>query len=576
MKRNNIFKGLSALAVAATLAACSSDYLDLQPISQVSNDEITSDETAMRLVVYGMCESMYCQYSSLYDFRWFNGEPWFSMVYGDVNGQDYISLFWQNSLVTVANWGSINRNTYTADFIPWVYGYNLINPANMVISADNPENAENIKGEFAFRLAQAYTLRAHAYYRLHQVYGPAWGYSDNGQALSVILRTEATNADTDPNAPLATTNEVLNQIYSDLDRALELYKISNFSREYTWEPDMSVAQGIYARAALLKTDQASWQKAYDMAKAAQEGYSIMEAQEYKMGFASPTSEWMWASPGSSAGIYFASFGATYACNGAYPCNWATVGAGAIDYNLYKQVQNANDVRCELYFTPDKVNRQLQAQFYRDENCDPATMDINFGPDLAPAVQEFAMNLYDEIGRPNGWIAPFNYNYFDQATLGIDLEGQTIQFGAQFKFWGTDSYSSSSFPYMRASEMLLVEAEAACHLGLYSEAQKCLDAVNSKRISGYTGTTKTGDDLLNEVKLYRRFELWGEGFSWFDYKRWEEAIDREEWDPTTRSGNWTPSLSGTLEPGLFNGWKWAIPQAESLYNTAITQTDDQSM
>lgn len=581
MNKKNIIKGLGVLVALGGLASCSSDYLDLKPEAQVSQSEVSQNSTAMRLVIYGLCESMYTQYSALYDFRWFNGEPWLSMVYGDVNGQDYISLFWQSSLPSVANWESINRDNYTANVIPWTYGYNLINPANICIGVDTPDN-DNISGELAFRIAQAYTFRAHAYIRLHQIYGPAWDYSNNGESTSVILRTEPTNANTDPNKGLSTTNEVLDLIYSDLNRALELYDLSEYSRDYVWEPDKSVALGIFARAALLKND---WETAYEMAKQAHDGYDIMSREDYVSGFAAPTSESMWSSVDTSTGIYYASFGATYACNGAYPCIWGSVGAGAIDLTFFNKVNNANDIRCSLYFTPDKVSRAMRAQFWNENNCDANTLDVNIGPDLSPLVQDFAMQKYAEIGQPSGYPAPFNALY-QEMNNEIDMEGESIQFGAQFKFWGTDIYSASSFPFMRASEMYLVEAEAACHLGKYAEAQQALKAVNENRILNYTASSKTGDDLLEEVKLQRRLELWGEGFSWFDFKRWNQDIVRNIWIAgNTNSGNWPTAISGAstkdatygeLKAGEYNGWKWAIPQSESQYNDAISKSNSTAM
>ena len=580
MKRNNILKALGVLAVAGGFASCSSDYLDLQPKTEVSDSEITTNPTAMRLVINGLCESMYTQYPSLYDFRWFNGEPWFSMVYGEGNGQDYVCLFWMTSLVSTIDWEALDQYNYNVTYIPWLYCYNLVNQANMAISADTDENAENISGELAFRIAQAYTFRAHAYTRLQQIYGPAWDYSNNGNAKSVVIRDKQVGADTDPNMPLSTTNEVYNLIYSDLTRALELYELSEYDRDpnNVWEPNKAIAEGLFARVALMKQD---YETAYKMAKAAtDEGFTIMSRDEYKGGFATTTSETMWGTTDQPMGLYYASFGATYACNGAYPCLWASIGAGAIDYTFYQKIYNRNDVRCELFFTPDKVSRQMQAQFWNVNNCDAETLDINVGPDLSPLVQEFGMQLYEEIGKPNGWIAPFNKNYDTQNETGIKMDGVTIQFGAQYKFWGIDSYSCARFNYMRVSEMYLMAAEAACHLGNYSEAQDMLYAINSNRITGYTKSANTGDALLEEIKLQRRIELWGEGFSWFDFKRWGDDIVRNGWEAgNTRSGNWprqiiqsSPNHDGILPTGYNDGWRYVIPQAESQYNSDIFSND----
>jgi starch-binding outer membrane protein, SusD/RagB family len=81
-----------------------------------------------------------------------------------------------------------------------------------------------------------------------------------------------------------------------------------------------------------------------------------------------------------------------------------------------------------------------------------------------------------------------------------------------------------YVYMRAAEMYLIEAEAQARLGSNTPAQTALTTLLTTRIPGFT-TTNTGAALVDEVILHRRIELWGEGFSLNDYKRWKRGIDR---------------------------------------------------
>ena len=53
---------------------------------------------------------------------------------------------------------------------------------------------------------------------------------------------------------------------------------------------------------------------------------------------------------------------------------------------------------------------------------------------------------------------------------------------------------------------------------------------SKRDSGYTKSSKTGAELLKEIHLQSRIELWGEGHEWYTNKRFNVGIDR------SKSGN----------------------------------------
>ena len=94
--------------------------------------------------------------------------------------------------------------------------------------------------------------------------------------------------------------------------------------------------------------------------------------------------------------------------------------------------------------------------------------------------------------------------------------------------------------------------------LLFEAVKGYDAA-------YEKSTKTGADLLTEVKLYRRFDLWGEGNDWFDYKRWGESIVRKS---IADGGSFHKDFAVTIKPEDGNNWTWAIPEKETDYNDAI--------
>lgn len=569
MKTNNIFKGLAVMALVAGMFSCSENYLSTEPQTQLDNKDAVNSPEGKKAAVYGICQSMYKQYSYLYSYRWFNGEPWLSMFYGEVPGQDYFSYFWTASDRNVVNWNRMRNNTATASYVAWSYCYGLIAQANNVIDATPIKDVAD--SETAFRLAQARTIRAHAYVRLLQIYGPRWDDSQNGAVKCIVLHKNAVDPSGDVNAPLASMGDVLDFIYKDLDEAEKLYEASGMHRFYDWEPDEDIADGIYARAALLKND---WPTAQKKAKAARQNYSMSTADEYLAGFAEPASDWMWCSTSASAGMYFAAFGASYACNGAYPCRWQSIGAGAINYDLYKQMDR-NDIRCQLFFTPDKLSDPAnEPGFWSEDFVSPTSMDVNAWGDNGPSpIAEDLYNMgkaaYERVGASKGWPGPYT-----NPTAGqYYTEGTLIPFGAQFKFWAIDYYGSSSFPFMRAAEMLLTEAEAACHNGDETTAKANLAELNANRIEGYTETTATGEALLEEVKLNRRIELWGEGFNWFDYKRWNEPMVRKAWVAGDVSSNNIPAgQAGTYDVSMNSGWRWIIPRKETQYNTYIDQQE----
>jgi hypothetical protein len=142
---------------------------------------------------------------------------------------------------------------------------------------------------------------------------------------------------------------------------------------------------------------------------------------------------------------------------------------------------------------------------------------------------------------------------------------------QFKIRCNTTPGVGNLVLFRSSEMLLIEAEAQFRQKNESAAQALLVELNatSQRDPSYT-CTKTGDALMNEIKLYRAIELWGEGFSRFDMKRWGDGISRKA---AADGGNWMTSFAVTYGPNEKNNWTWCIPQQETDYNRGILSTSN---
>ena len=91
--------------------------------------------------------------------------------------------------------------------------------------------------------------------------------------------------------------------------------------------------------------------------------------------------------------------------------------------------------------------------------------------------------------------------------------------------------------MRASEMAYTEAEAAYRNGDEATARRILVELNKDIRDPNYDCTSGGEALLREIKDYRTFELWGEGFNWFDLKRWHDPLVRVGWEAgNPESGN----------------------------------------
>lgn len=549
----NIFAKVTAsVLTAGMLAGCSSDYLELAPVTSVSTATVQQTPEGAQQALYGLCHTMYQMWDDdlVVSYLFPIGEPSIRTLYGDILGQDYYSYCWNYLRGQNIQW---DPNTMPGAWIPslgWTYYYNLINQANTILGGIDTIDGD--RAQMQLIKAQALTIRAHAYTNLLQLYAPRWEDSRNGERYCIVIRTTSSVDD----VPLAKMNDVVSLIYSDLEEAEKIYGECGIDRGHGWEPNLNVAQAIHARIALLVHD---YDTAYQMAHDARQGYPIMSADEYKAGFCTPNKEWIWYAYNN--GEYgYDTWAMLYGCNGAYVTDLG-LGAGTINYELYRNFKEG-DIRSDLFFTPDKLvgNRVAKTTFWNKNWIDPQTMDLNSKNSLMQAQ----IRMFNNI-RPTDpsidWIAPYEG----------DKEFK-VYFGSQYKFWGKDMYGAGCYCVIRGAEMLLTEAEAALFKTNKQPevAIACLKELNAERNPNYE-CSLSGDALFEEVKMQRRFELWGEGFNFYDLKRWNMPMIRAPWiegDP--ESNNIPAQYQMHVEP-TDRGWVFAVPNAESRYNKLIDRT-----
>lgn len=557
--KNNIFaKGALMVLACAGLASCSSDYLNREPITYVDETTVNSTTYTAQRALWGVCRSMYYGYSVGANVQFLNGEAWINTMYGEVYASDAYYTLWQDFSTQFMRGDYLRVSNYWMPQMPWMYSYNLINQCNKILQYI--DGAEGTQQEREWIKAQALTIRAHAYTKLIQFYAPRWEDSNNGETEVAPIRLVSSTDD----VPLSTMKQILDRITDDLDEAIRLYSECGKSRTYNYEPNIEVAQGIYARIALVTHD---WATARQMAHDARKNHPIMTADQYLAGFNEPNKEWMWnnmnISDDDQVGTF--SWGALYSCNGGYVANWG-FGAGAINYDLYKQM-DSKDIRRALYWTPDKplVRPVTAASFWNEAFVDETNMNLNKGNIMADL-----MRAYFNTHIPGGDISKFSVQAYRKSDDPNEKLIGIVPFGAQIKFWGAGPFSNSSVPFMRGAEMAFIEAEAAYEMQDEETARTILKEVNSQRVEGYT-TDKTGEALRDEIRLSKRLELWGEGFCWTDLKRWKLPMVRRGWVKGDRnSNNIPPSYATTVTPDEHNGWRIIIPDAEVNYNDLITR------
>jgi len=509
-----IFKASLFLAALALLSiGCAKDYMETAPESSTSPATIFATTENAVLAVNGMCKMMTTQYQST---QGMNGEGTIKTWYGNF-GND-LQRCNQTGWAPLWNHQYNENASSTYCHYPWFYYYKIIGNANQII--ENIDNAEGPDNEKQFIKAQALTFRAHAFTMLTQLYCYRWQDSNNGSAPGLILRID-TSID---GMPLSTMSETFAQIYADLDEAISLFQQSGLSRgdEY-WKPDINVAYAVYTRAALIRQD---WSTASRMAPLARQGHPLMSQKQYMDGgFSDENDEWIWGVyEAEDQTIYYYSFFAYQASNASssmqrtYPL--------AISRELYDQIP-VTDVRRKMWLEPTEEERKELNSAGRST-----------GKMYTRAFQEYGNKLYS---------TSLVYQYM------------------QFKFLATFMPGGGPFNIYRSAEMYLAEAEALCNMGGQdSKVQSLLNELNKNLDPAYN-CTKTGADLLKEVKLYRRVDLWGEGFDYFDYKRWNEPIVRKS---IAQGGSFHTTFAITINPADGNKWTWVIPRNETLYNDQL--------
>lgn len=507
-------KYIYLLSIAAIgFTSCSKDYLETSPESSESTSTIVGSTDNAELAINGLCRAMSQQYLSQ---QGCNGEGTIKNWYGSYPGND-------TQKCGLTGWSSIINGTFHLSttsiylYYPWFYYYKLVGNANAIIC--NIDAAEGTDAERAYLKAQALVFRAYSFFRLAELYAHRWS-DEQGNTPGIVLRIDQSTGD----YPRATLADTYKQIYADLDEAIGLFQQSGMTRSSGefYKPSLDVAYAVYAKAALTRED---WANAAKYAALARANHPLMSVSQYKDGFHTPNDEWIWGVyEASDQTLYYYSYFAYCGSNAS-----ASICRGypfAISKELIDQIPET-DVRRDLYLVP------TDAEFAECTSAGRSTKTL-----YKRAFAENGDRLYS---------TSYVYAYM------------------QFKMLAEFMPGGGSFPILRSADMYYTEAEADCHLGQDAAAQQLLYEVTSKFDPSYAKSTKTGSELLEEVKTYRRFDLFLEGFDWFDHKRWGASISRKA---IGSGGNWHATFAITVSPESANNWTWAMPNRETDYNKGL--------
>ncbi|AZA77505.1 RagB/SusD family nutrient uptake outer membrane protein [Chryseobacterium sp. G0186] len=101
----------------------------------------------------------------------------------------------------------------------------------------------------------------------------------------------------------------------------------------------------------------------------------------------------------------------------------------------------------------------------------------------------------------------------------------------YRQWYTKKFKfafDAHLPLIRTPEMILIETEALYHTNP-DQAHDLLYKLQKNRDVNAVKSSNTGNELLNEILLERKKELYGEiGVEWYDAKRLRRGIVRDSW------------------------------------------------
>jgi len=517
MKR---YKVLSVALLSLVFAACS-EITDMVP---QSGTMLATQVQETNLIAPSRAEASFAgMFSSI-------GQP--AKMYSTPDDWQFLMINFCNDLegadALIAdsgyNWFSVcgelsSRNAnYRNPYIRYRAPYNMIANVNTFILS-YPEDVSDPKA--INMIAQAKALRAYSYMALAPSY--QFGYQYAADQPCVPLVTESFPEDF-TNNPRASVRDIYAQVIADLDYAVEhLEGASRTSKAYI---DGHVAHGLRARAYLYMGE---WQKAYDDAVKAAEGFtpaSIADiSKPYFMDISEPN--WIWG------------YDLTVALADVYP--YATTSSWLRSFSANGYAPATQVYTCINKLLYDKISpNDVRKGWWVDESLEsPLLAGLKW-----PGFNDVANA--DDGGDTKLPYVPYTNVKFGCLTVGTQTNEEDT-------------------PLMRVEEMILIQAECQARMNNDAAAISILENfVNTYRYKeGKYSVADGGRTLLDEIWFQRRVELWGEGFFVSDAKRLNKPTVRFHDD----KGNIAPAFRFNLaadDPWLL----LRFPQGEMNTNFGI--------
>lgn len=539
---NHIFAAITCILPAIALTGCVDDDVNDGYLTEA---QLGSNAEPLVWALGAEAVDVFNYSGGEYHYDWGQGAL---MHIRDVMCDDYAVKNSDYDQFSRFEWNQYLGQDYVFCAVPFYTIYQQVQVANNLIRAINPDNASNTQLGY---LGAGYANRAWIYLDAARMYEclPAYKYStvnssgNDVQGLTLPIVTEKTTLNEATKNPRATHYQMFNFIMSDLDAA-EKY-ISNLIISSKSIPHLNVVYGLKARAYM-------WHASF-MAEgvtipsdtlntevgALTASESFAKAQEYArkaidLGQNTPMTQYEWTDVATGFNTNVSSW--------MYSMTLVKE-SGAVQTGIINWVSWCSNETSFGY--------------------------ASAGP-MPLASAKFYNRISDNDFRKLSWKAPADGKLSGKESyVNADLFGGLPDY-ASLKFrpgsGNADDYTVScvvSVPLMRIEEMYFIEAEAAIQQGKLDEGKQLLvDFIKTYRNPSYAATATDKDALISELLFQKQIELWGEGQTFFDYKRLNRPIDRI-YDGTNFGDN--AQLSTKKRPAWMN---FVITRGETQTNTAL--------
>ena len=476
MKKIKIY--IPILAGALILGGCSKEFLEADPSEFVSKEQIDEAAEDRPVVAAGTLAGLYSLMYTAFsggttghdDFGHKGNDIYSDMLTGDMVLGAYIYGWYRD----IVEYQSTTDFTYQDNYQIWRFYYQIIYGANNVIDGLGGNDAIPDDAESKYVLGQAKAMRGFAYFYLANFFGE--GYKPSEEILPIYTGLEDAQ-------PLSTTEEVYEVIISDLTHAVEL--LGGFQRAAKTEINQDVAKGLLAYAYAA---QGEYEEVKQLTQDFIGGNYPLTSRE----------EVVYTPVYDEEGNLVSDNLTEAGFNDASAASWMWGVDITLDYGL------------------DLVSWWGQVDITTYSYTSVGDMKT-IGSELYEAIPENDVRKNQFVDfMDNGTLYPVNKFYHEDRVAG----GQRLV--------------TTDYLYMRAAEMYLLHAEASYHTGDEAAARADLRALLEERLIDEDESGDlieelayidmlSGEDLLDEIYLQTRIELWGEGKSYLAMKRLEKTV-----------------------------------------------------